>query len=71
MDFAQAQARLWVEAEIGSLDPADEGGVARRIAQAEHALTLLRECRHDFPRAIWVQQEIIRRLRTGQQRLPR
>jgi len=66
----QAWARLRVVAAIGPLDPNDERGIARRIARAEHALTLLRACRHEFPRAIWRQQEVIGRLRVRPMRGP-
>lgn len=61
-DIAQLQARLWVDAELGKLDLSDGQVVVRRIAEAARALRMIRECRHDFPRAVWMHEEIIRRL---------
>ena len=62
-NIAQLQARIWVDAEIGKLDLRDERQVSQRIAEATRALRMIRDCRHDFPRAVWMHEEIIRRLR--------
>lgn len=69
-EFAQVQAHLWVEAEVAACAPDDAVRIGHRIEQAEHALRMLRRCRHDFPRAIWAQQEIIRRLQARQRGTP-
>ena len=61
-DIAHVQARLWVDAELRKIDLANGALVACRIAEAERALRMIRDCSHDFPRAVWMHEEILRRL---------
>ena len=62
-DIADTQWHLWVEAELRHLDPADQRACMHRIAEAERALDLIRQCHHRHPRAELMHAEILTRLR--------